>query len=136
METSSPTIKNDATIPTTNAGSANSKYQEKHFLASVSAECCGSGQTGSDQDCFIVDENIEEQLSSHFQHNSAVNHDEEMEMTFPRSMYGEIGDKDIGSYHSEGTICVLFIIIYLFIYLFVDRFYHTMIVCTCKTKTK
>lgn len=86
------------------AGSTNNK----HFLPSVSAGCCESGQTSSDQDCFIVDGNIEEQISSHFQHNSAMNHEEEMEMTFPRSVYGEIGDKDIGSFHSEGTfLCVV-----------------------------
>lgn len=69
----------------------------------MSAGCCESGQTGSDQDCFIVDGNIEEQISSHFQHNSGMNQEEEMEMTFSRSVYGEIGDKDIGSFHSEGT---------------------------------
>ena len=62
-----------------------------------------SGQSGSDQDCFIADGNIEEQISSHFQHNRSINHEEEMEMTFPHSVYGEIGDKDIGSFHSEGT---------------------------------
>ena len=46
--------------------------------------------------------NIEEQLT-HFQHGSTVgDHDEEMELQFPRSVYGEIGDKDIGSFHSAG----------------------------------
>ena len=69
----------------------------------MSAGCCVSGQSGSDQDCFIADGNIEEQISSHFQHNRGINHEEEMEMTFPHSVYGEIGDKDIGSFHSEGT---------------------------------
>lgn len=32
-----------------------------------------------------------------------MNHEEEMEMTFSHSVYGEIGDKDIGSFRSEGT---------------------------------
>lgn len=101
---SSAVLENELTIPTTCAGSTNNK----HFLPSVSAGCCESGQTSSDQDCFIVDGNIEEQISSHFQHNSAMNHEEEMEMTFQRSVYGEIGDKDIGSFHSEGTfLCVV-----------------------------
>ena len=96
---SSDVLENELTIPTTCAGSTN----EKGFLQSVSGGCCESGQTASDQDCFIVDGNMEEQISSHFQHNSGMNHEEEMEMTFPRSVYGEIGDKDIGSFHSEGT---------------------------------
>ena len=105
MEASSPMLKNDSTIiPTTCASSTNIKYQEKQFLANVSTESCGSGQAASHQDCFIVDGNIDEHLSSHFQHSGAVNHEEEMEMSFPRSVYGEIGDKDIGSFHrSEGT---------------------------------
>ena len=96
---SSDVLENELTIPTACAGSTH----DKNFL------CCESGQTSSDQDCFIVDGNIEEQISSHFQHNSAMHHEEEMELTFPRSVYGEIGDKDIDSFHSEGTYdCILF----------------------------
>lgn len=103
---SSNVLENELAIPTTCAGSTNNK----NFLQSVSAGFCESGQTSSDQDCFIVDGNIEEQISSHFQHNSAMHHEEEMEMTFPRSVYGEIGDKDVDSFHSEeGTCdCILF----------------------------
>ena len=97
---SSAGLEIELNIPTTCAGSTNNKG----FLPSVSAACCESGQTSSDQDCFIVDGNMEEHISSHFQHNTAMNHEEEMEMTFPRSVYGEIGHKDIGSFHSEG-IC-------------------------------
>lgn len=101
---SSDVLENELTIATTCASSTN----DKNFLHSVSAGC-ESGQTSSDQDCFIVDGNIEEQISSHFQHNSAMHHEEEMEMTFPRSVYGEIGDKDIDSFHSEGIYeCSLF----------------------------
>ena len=96
---SSAVLENELTIPTTCAGSTNNKG----FLPSVSAACCESDQASSDQDCFIVDGNIEEHISSHFQHNTAMNHEEEMEMTFPRSVYGEIGDKDIGSFHNEVT---------------------------------
>jgi len=95
---SSAVLEIELNIPTTCAGSTNNKG----FLPSVSAACCDSGQTSSDQDCFIVDGNMEEHISSHFQHNTALNHGEEMEMTFPRSVYGEIGHKDIGSFHSEG----------------------------------
>lgn len=108
METaSSDVLENELTIPTTCAGSTG----EKGLLHSVSAGCCESGQTGSDQDCFIVDGNIEEQMSSHFQHNSGMNREEEMEITFSRSVYGEIGDKDVGSFHSEGT-CLYFVLIF------------------------
>ena len=110
MESSPPStiLENELTIPTTCADSTTSKYQDKHFLTGVSTECCESGQTSSDQDCFMVDTgNIEEQLSVHFQHGSSVNHEEEMEMTFPRSVYGEIEDKDIASFHNEGAVFCL-----------------------------
>ena len=97
---SSSLLENELIITTTCAGSAT----EKQFpLASVSAACCESGQTSSDQECgFIVHDNLEEHLSSHFEHGSTVNHDEGLDITFPRSVYGEIGDKDIGSFHTEG----------------------------------
>lgn len=102
---SSSLLESELIITTTCAGSAN----EKQFpLASVPAECCESDQTSSDQDCsFMVHDNLGEHLSSHFEHGSAVSHDEELEMTFSRSVYGDIGDKDIGPFHSEGkcTLC-------------------------------
>jgi len=99
---SSSLLENELIITTTCAGSVN----EKQFpLPSVSSECCESDQTSSDQDCFIVHDNLEEHLSSHFEHGNTVhNHDEELDMTFPRSMYSEIGDKDIGSFHTEGGV--------------------------------
>ena len=100
---SSGVLQNELAIPTTDAGSPDNKYQEKHFLANVSTECCETGQTSSDQDCFIVDSNMEEQLTSHFPHGGTVNPEEEMEITFSRSVYGEIGDKDINSFHNEGA---------------------------------
>lgn len=101
---SSSLLETGLIITTTRAGSAN----EKQFpLARVSTECCGSDQTSSDQDCFMVHDNLEEHLSSQFEHGSTVNHDEELDMTFSRSVYGEIGDKDIGSFHTEGVQCYL-----------------------------
>ena len=102
---SSSSLESELIITTTCAGSAN----EKQFpLTSVPAECCESDQTSSDQDCsFMVHDNLGEHLSSHFEHGSTVSHDEELDMTFSRSVYGEIRDKDIGPFHSEGrcTLC-------------------------------
>ena len=101
-QSSSSLLENELIITTTCAGSTNTK---QFPLPSVSTACCESDQTSSDQDCFNLHGNLEEHLSSHFEHGSTVNHDEELDMTFPQSVYGEIGEKDIGSFHTEGARC-------------------------------
>lgn len=99
-ESSSTLLDSELIITTTGTITTNSK---QFSLPSVSTACCDSEQPSSEQDCFNLHGNLEDQLSSPFEHGSAVNHDEDLDMTFPRSVYGGIGDKDMSSFHPEGT---------------------------------
>lgn len=103
IESSSANIlQNELSVPTTDTGSRDNKYEK--YLSNVSTESCERDQVHSVQDCFMVDSNMEEQLSSHFPHGNTVNSEEEMEITFQPSVYGEIGDKDINSFPNEGGV--------------------------------
>ena len=104
IESSSASIlQNELSVPTTDTGSRDNKYEK--YLSNVSTESCERDQVHSVQDCFMVDSNMEEQLSSHFPHG---NTEEEMEITFQPSVYGEIGDKDINSFPNEGVLLLFF----------------------------
>lgn len=97
---SSSLLDNELHVTTTCANTVN----EKQFpLAGATPECCEPDHTSADQDCsFIVHDNLEEHMSSHFEDGHSVDHDEELVITFPRSVYGEISDKDIVPFHAEG----------------------------------
>ena len=107
IESSSANIlQNELSVPTTDTDSRDNKYEK--YLSNVSTESCERDQVHSVQNCFMVDSNMEEQLSSHFPHGNTVNSEEEMEITFQPSVYGEIGDKDINSFPNEGVLLLLF----------------------------
>ena len=114
IESSSASIlQNELSVPTTDTGSSDNKYEK--YLSNVSTESCERDQVHSVQDCFMVDSNMEEQLSSHFPHGNTVNSEEEMEITFQPSVYGEIGDKDINSFPNEGVLLLLFFFLHVII---------------------